>query len=213
MIPCFSDVCGYSCKDVQTSRLTVRSCSPLHCHCLTDAHRRQKKQSSILGFGTKVLEIVVPKTHPEFIHVYLKQRECIGWRIEWIDAEWLNATQSPRYKCRFSHLAWQHKVWCPCLASFGKKKAKQATKGAQHSTITFIVGSRAVTKQLLQENGTHSCATRAHSRCFEWWLASAAVHASWVVIKLGCCHRTVFQRCLWLQLQRCANTKADSQKL
>ena len=48
MKPCFSDVCGYSCKDVQTSRLTVRSCSPLHCRCLTDTHRHQKKKSHIL---------------------------------------------------------------------------------------------------------------------------------------------------------------------
>ena len=62
--PCFSDVCGYSCKDVQTPRLTVRSCSPLHCHCLTDGHRHQKKESSILGFWTKVLEIAVPKDLP-----------------------------------------------------------------------------------------------------------------------------------------------------
>ena len=68
--PCFSDVCGYSCKDVQTPRLTVRSCSPLHCHCLTEAHTRQKKQSSILGFWTKVLEIAAPKTHP-WVHRYI----------------------------------------------------------------------------------------------------------------------------------------------
>ena len=46
--PCFSDVCGYSCKDVQTLRLTVRSCSSLHCHCLTDTHRNSKKQSPII---------------------------------------------------------------------------------------------------------------------------------------------------------------------
>ena len=56
----------------------------------------------------------------------------------------------------------------------------------------FIVGSRAVTKQFLQENG-HSCATRVHSMCFSRRVASAVVHASWAVIKLDCCHRTVLQ--------------------
>ena len=73
-------------------------------------------------------------------------------------------------------------------------------------------GSEAVTKQLLQENRTVSCATRAHGMWFARRVASAAVLAPWVAIKLDCCHRTVFQRCLWLQLQRCANIKADSQK-
>ena len=54
--PCFSDVCGYSCKDVQTSRLTVRSCSPLYCHCLRDTHTGTKRKSLLffLAFGPKV---------------------------------------------------------------------------------------------------------------------------------------------------------------
>ena len=56
--------CGYSCKDVQTSRLTVRSCSPLHCHCLTDTHTGAKRNSLLfLAFGPKFWRSRSPKTH------------------------------------------------------------------------------------------------------------------------------------------------------
>ena len=72
-------------------------------------------------------------------------------------------TQSARYKGRFC-------VSCGRARSDLSYKLrgvilKQSVKGAQHST-TFIVGRQAVTKQLLLENGTHRCATRAHGMCF-----------------------------------------------
>ena len=41
---CFRDVCGYSCKDVQTSRLTVRSCRPAW--SLLDRHTCKDLQSA-----------------------------------------------------------------------------------------------------------------------------------------------------------------------
>ena len=75
---CLSNVCGYSCKDVQTSTLTVRSCSPLQCHSLTDTRRCQKKKSHIHGFWTKVLEIAVPKTHPR-VHRCIFEAEGVYW--------------------------------------------------------------------------------------------------------------------------------------
>ena len=164
MKPCFSDVFGYSCKGVQTSRLTVRSCSPLHCHCLTDTHthKHQKKQSSILGFWTKVLEIAVPKTHP-WVQWCPFEAEGVYWmRNNRMNRRWMIRNLKDTRVVLVFHLVEQGVI---SLRSFRGVILKQSVKGAQHST-TFIVGSQAVTKQLLQENGTISCAARSHSMCF-----------------------------------------------
>ena len=76
--PCFRDSCGYSCKDANTKADSPAAVAP-----------DQKKQSRILGFWTKVLEIAVPQTHSEFTDVHLKEREC---RMNGTN------TESPRHK-------------------------------------------------------------------------------------------------------------------
>ena len=107
--PCFRDVCGYSCKHVQTSRLTVRSCSLAW--WLLDRHTCKDLQSvrwwsrSLTPLWTQVLEVVAPTwQHTESI----SNLSCKLWRLN---------LQATCHKRRFSYLTWEHPEWSPWQAS------------------------------------------------------------------------------------------------
>ena len=134
---------------------------PLALSLLTDTHRRQMKQSFILGFWTKVLEIAAPKTHP-WVHRCAFEAEGVYWMKNRMNRCWMKCNLKDTRVVLVFHLVEQGVI---SLTSFRGVILKQSVKGAQHDT-TFIVGSQAVAKQLLQENGTVSCATRAPGMCF-----------------------------------------------
>ena len=129
--PCFSDVCGYSCKDVQTPWLTVRSCSPLHFVTAWQRNTGAKRKSLLfLAFGPKFWRSQSQRLTPEFIDVYLKQRARVWWRRTWNRRR--SESESPRCKRRFSHLTWQHKEWSLWQASAMNPQASYQGCPTQH---------------------------------------------------------------------------------
>ena len=105
----FSDVCHFSCKHVQRARPKETVVFSL----LLDQ-----------SFGDRG-----PKDSPQSLSIHLKQRECIGWRWTWNRSR--IETESPRHKCRFSYLTWQHRELIPTAAS---------EMNPQHSAYRFHCG-------------------------------------------------------------------------